>query len=324
MDAQILDDQINVNEMPVPENNAEPWTDDKISHEFRESLKKDLLRKKKKKETKQGQSRHAKYDVQLDRHEAKYIIPNSMVPAIRDFIAPFCESDPHGKGNPPQYRITTLQLDSPDLALHHAKENDSSNRFKLRVRTYDEPGSSPVYMEVKQKRMGIIIKTRTSIPPESWSEDLIYNPRINLSFKSKKEEIGFLTFRRLVYEIGARPVILIRYMRESYFGKMDHYARVTIDRKLEYLPTNSWTSWGKGQRWISMDCSLAQNKAYPFSGVVLEIKTLSDAPQWIIDLVMHFSLERTGNCKYSNAVWLESMFRGSPALPAYADCLLSY
>ena len=97
MDTQVPDDQININEIPAPEDNATPWTDDKISQEFQESLKKDLLKTKKKKETKQGQSRHAKYDVQLDRHEAKYIIPNSMVPAIRDFITPFCEPDPHGK-----------------------------------------------------------------------------------------------------------------------------------------------------------------------------------------------------------------------------------
>ncbi len=67
----------------------------------------------------------ATYDVQLDRHEGKYIISRSMLPAIREFIRPFCESDPHCKGNPPRYVITTLQLDDARLSLHHAKANEA-------------------------------------------------------------------------------------------------------------------------------------------------------------------------------------------------------
>jgi len=269
--------------------------------------------------------RRAKYDVQLDRHEAKYIIPREMVGRIREFIRPFCEPDPNCTGNPPEYVITTLQLDSPTLALHHAKEWEAVNRFKLRVRTYGDPvGQAPVFMEVKRKIRGTIVKSRTMVPFEAWSEDLVRNPRVTLTFKSSKEELGFLEFVRLVREIDARPVVLIRYHRESYFGKFEHYARVTFDRRLEYLPTRSWESWGRGEHWHKMDTPLLQNKQNPFSGVVLELKTLSDAPQWMIDLVMHFNLVRTGNCKYSTAVWSESIFRGTPNVPTYAMDLLTW
>jgi hypothetical protein len=68
-----------------------------------------------------------------------------------------------------------------------------------------------------------------------------------------------------------------------------------------------------------MDNNLAQNKSLPFSGVVLELKTLSDAPVWMIDLIQHFALERTGNCKYSTAIWLESLFNGQVRAPGYAN-----
>lgn len=270
-----------------------------------------------------GKSKRAKFDISLDRHEAKYIIPKSLVPRIREFIRPFCDPDPHTKGDPPGYVITTLQLDAPNLALHHAKENEALSRFKLRVRTYGEPGDNPVFLEVKRKIRGTIIKSRTSIPPEAWGEDLIRNAKTDLIFKSMKEEEGFLEFKRLTLEIGARPVILLRYTRESYFGTIDHYARVTFDRNLLYQPTSSWDSWGRNRRWRQMDSSLAQNKMYPFSGVVLELKTLSDVPQWMIDLVMEFELVRTGNCKYSTAIWLESLFRGTPTPPVYAIDLFS-
>lgn len=271
------------------------------------------------KTTSKAPGRRAKFDIQLDRHEAKYVIPRSLVADIREFIRPFCERDPHCSGDPPEYVITTLQLDSPNMALHHAKNLEAINRFKLRVRTYGDPvGNAPVFMEVKRKIRGTIVKSRTMVPFDAWNEALIKNHRLNLTFKSPKEELGFLEFVRLVKEIGAEPKILIRYTRESYFGKNEHYARVTFDRKLLYLPARSWDGWGRGEKWHPMDSTIAQNKDQPFSGIVLELKTLSDAPQWMIDLVMHFGLVRTGNCKYSTAIWQESVFRGTPELPGYA------
>ena len=268
-------------------------------------------------------NKRAEFDIQLDRHEAKYIIPPSLVPEIRHFIKPFCDPDPHGTGNPPEYMITTLQLDSTNLALHHAKENEALNRFKLRARTYGEPGSSRVFMEVKRKIRGTIVKTRTSIPFEEWGRDLIFNPKLTLEFNTDREEQGFLEFVRLAREIGAEPAVLIRYMRESYFSTNDRYARVSFDRKLEYQPTTSWDNWGRDRHWMPMDSSLAQNKQNHFSGIVLEIKTLSDTPHWMIDLVVHFDLARTGNCKYSTAIWQEALYRGTPACPAYAYEIVS-
>lgn len=266
----------------------------------------------------------ALFDVQLDRHEAKYIVPPRLIQPIRDFIRPFCQPDTHGQGDPPEYVVTTLQLDGPDLPLHRAKVSDALTRFKLRVRTYGEIGKSPVFLEVKRKMGMTVVKSRTVIPFEAWSRDLVYNPRITLSFRSRKEEDGFIDFVRLVRQIGAGPVCLIRYVRESYFSANDRYARVSMDRKLEYQPTRSWDSWGRDGRWIPFDSSLAQNDGYPFSGVILELKTLRDTPQWMIDLVVQFNLARCGNCKYSAAVWQESLFGGRGALPSYATDLLSF
>ncbi len=185
-------------------------------------------------------SRRARFDIQLDRHEGKYIVPAPLVPNIRRYIEPFCEPDPHGSGSPPEYLITTIQLDSPDLALHRAKELEAVNRFKLRVRTYGKPGSSPIFLEVKRKIRGTIVKSRTSIPFDAWSAELLFNPRLNLTFKSPNEEVGFLEFARLTRQIGAQPIVLVRYTRESYFSVNDRYARVSFDRKLLYQPTDSW------------------------------------------------------------------------------------
>ena len=264
------------------------------------------------------------YDIQLDRHEAKYIIPPWYVPQIREFIRPFCIPDSHGFGDFPEYEITTLQLDTPSLSLYHAKEWEVVNRFKLRARVYGSNPNGPVFLEVKRKSRGCIHKSRACIPIEVWMANIIKNPESAPVFWSKKEESAYLEFIRLVKMIGAEPVTLIRYKREAYMGKIDHYARVTFDRNLMYQPTREWDLNGEGKRWFSMDTGLVQNKMNRYSGIVLELKTLSDAPQWMIDLVMEFDLVRTGNCKYTTAVELESIFRGTSEMPFYAMDLMTY
>lgn len=150
------------------------------------------------------------------------------------------------------------------------------------------------------------------IPFEDWHEDLIFNTRLALDFSSAKEEEAFLEFVRLCREIDARPKTIVRYVRECYLSRNDRYARVTFDRRLEYQPTSSWTDWGRSGRWISMDSPVAQGQGFPYSAIVLELKCLSDAPVWMQGLIETFNLVRTGNCKYSTALWQEAPFTGEP------------
>jgi len=106
---------------------------------------------------------------------------------------------------------------------------------------------------------------------------------------------------------------MVRYIRESYVGSVDRYARVTFDRKLQYQMTNSWTDFGRSGVWRGMDSTEAQGFGLPYSGVVLEVKTLSHTPMWVMDMVERFQLRKSGNCKYSTALWREGLFRGYPA-----------
>jgi hypothetical protein len=261
--------------------------------------------------------------IQLERHEAKYIIPAEVLPRMREYLRPFCLPDAYGKGVPPEYAIVTLQLDSPALTLHHAKEWEALNRFKLRVRTYETPGC-PVFLEVKRKVGAVVIKSRAAVPAARWSADLIHQTYFDLTFKSDREYVAFLAFIRLARELDARPVVRLRYVRESYFGVAESYARVSFDRCLQYQPANTWALHEPGAPWLTMDTDLTQNKLLPFSGVVLELKTTAEVPRWMVELTREFDLERTGNCKYSTAVWSEAVFRGSPAAPAYVSDLMAF
>ncbi len=270
-----------------------------------------------------GRGKHTKQDL-VTRYEAKYIISPRVVPEIRSFIRPFCRPDPYASGDPPEYTITTLQLDNDAFALHWAKENESISRFKLRVRTYGDVGASPVFAEVKTKLEHTIVKARAAVPFGVWDEDLLFGVRLPDCFRSVKQEIDFLNFKRLVWQIGARPKVLIRYIRESYVGAVDRYARITFDRALQYQVTGSWTDFGRSGQWRNMDSTEAQGFGLPFSGIVMEVKTLSHTPMWVMDMVERFELQKRGNCKYSTAVWREGVFTGCPPTNSAAEENLAF
>jgi hypothetical protein len=267
--------------------------------------------------------KQAQQQDQVTRYEAKYVIRKTLVPEIRAFIAPFCTRDPYTFGDPPEYTITTLQLDDPYYSLHRAKENEAITRFKLRVRTYGEIGSAPVFAEIKAKLEDTIVKSRVAIPFDQWSKELVFGLKLPSCFKSDKQEIDFLQFKRLVWELGAVPVALVRYTRESYVGTVDRYARITFDRKLQYQMTESWTDFGRSGSWRGMDSSEAQGFGLPYSAVILEVKALSHTPVWVMDLVERFQLRKVGNCKYSTAMWREGLFRNYPPTNGAAEEMLA-
>ena len=62
--------------------------------------------------------------------------------------------------------------------------------------------------------------------------------------RSAKDNSNFLDFCRVARELGARPKMLIRYIRESYFSANDDYARVTFDRRVSYRSHNTWNLAG--------------------------------------------------------------------------------
>ncbi len=247
-------------------------------------------------------------DVDLERYEAKYLVHPRVVLRIRQFIEPFCEPDRHAAGSTPEYVVTTLQLDSPDLALYRAKEEEALNRFKLRVRTYGLEGRHPVFLEVKRKIKGVIAKSRVAMPFSEWGPDACLRPPRGLAFTSSDQAAAYWEFVRLTNELGARPTVLLRYHRESYLGTNDRYARVTFDRRLCYRVARSWDLLPAGGGWWSMDSALAMR--HPYSGVILELKTFGDAPVWMVDLTERFNLVRIGFSKYYNAMRSELLFSG--------------
>ncbi|VGO14454.1 hypothetical protein PDESU_03016 [Pontiella desulfatans] len=256
----------------------------------------------------------ADFSTELDRFEAKYIIPRQLVEPIKAFIRPYCTMDKHCAAAGGQYFINTLQMDNEALSLHYAKEWEAAHRFKLRVRTYGKPpGQAPVFLEIKRKYFERVIKSRACIPFDEWKPGILKKHADELNLKSVKEREAFREFVRLAEEIDARPLVYVRYCREAFTGIFDHYARITFDSQLCYQPVFDMYNWGGDGRFISMDSGLVRHRRE--SSLVLEVKCTEQVPTWMVELVQEFDLIRCGNCKYSTAIWMENLLIGKGEAP---------
>lgn len=260
-----------------------------------------------------------KEDTQIDRFELKYIVHPEVVPAIREFIAPFVDADRFAGPGIPEYTVTTLQLDSPTNVLHYAKEREAISRFKLRIRTYGTEGKSPYFLEIKRKVQSAILKSRVILHPADYHPSILLEPNPTLPVMSDAQYTNYLEFVRLARAISARPKIFVRYIRESYKGICETYSRVTLDRALKYRPAKeSWFFPIRAKKWYCLDTPMAL--CAPFSGHVLELKCGSEMPEWMLEVIERFDLVKVGFSKYSAAMRMESLFTGKAYSDASENC----
>jgi SPX domain protein involved in polyphosphate accumulation len=259
-------------------------------------------------------------DRRIERHEAKYVVPYHLMPEIRRQILPYVNRDKNGVGEHPQYLVRTIQLDNRNLCLHYAKEVEQLNRFKLRIRTYGTDGKAPCFIEIKRKLGEVIVKSRSILKAQDYAAELFTQPKKYISFNNETEHINYLDFLRLSQEIGAQPMLMIQYLRESYMGKIEDYARVTFDTNICYQMTSSYNfDFVNERKWRHIDTQTGLQVDYP--GFVLELKSKMGVPRWLLDIVRNFNLVRTGFCKYSAALRLESLSAGYEYSATSENCV---
>src|ERR1700704_1995824 len=97
--------------------------------------------------------------LQQQRFELKYLVDEALTPRIRDFLGSYLELDDYGVGRPNlSYPVHSVYLDSDDLRTFQASINGAKNRFKLRLRYYDDSPKTPVFFEVKARVDNCILK----------------------------------------------------------------------------------------------------------------------------------------------------------------------
>lgn len=231
------------------------------------------------------------HKMQTNRHELKYIIDETKAAGIRQFVRPFLIPDEYAdpeKNN--AYAIHSLYLDDDRLRLCAATEDGLKNRFKLRIRFYDEVSTHPVFFEIKSRVNDAILKERTAVHRSSVPRILggHFPERTDLLKYDAKNFAALQRFCQLKDSINAKGKTFVSYLREAYVSPEDDSVRVTFDRELTASPYNEEFRLHPLDLWLQPHVE----------GVVLELKFTDRFPWWMHDLVQLFGLQRTTMAKY--------------------------
>jgi SPX domain protein involved in polyphosphate accumulation len=237
----------------------------------------------------------AKDKMQASRFEQKYIITEEQALQVRDFVRSYLELDENGVGKPNySYPVHSLYLDSDDLKLYWTTINGDKNRFKLRLRFYNNNPDTPVFFEIKKRMNNCIMKRRGGVRRDA--VDLLLAGHIpeqgHLVSKDPKHLMALQEFCRLMQVIRAKPKAHIAYLREAYVPHDDNSARLTMDREVRAEPELTARLSTKMERPV-----LVWGKE-----VVLELKFTNRFPDWFRDLVRIFGLRQCGAAKYVDGV----------------------
>ncbi|MCX6953652.1 MAG: polyphosphate polymerase domain-containing protein [Verrucomicrobia bacterium] len=233
--------------------------------------------------------------LQTQRFELKFQVPEATAVAIRHFVRPYLAPDEFAAGRTiPAYPVHSLYLDSGDLHTYRATVNGDRDRYKLRVRYYDESPDSPIYLEIKRRVDRCIYKQRARVRREFVPEILGGAwPSMRHLIKADARDFAALQkFCELLRRLGARPRARVSYDREAWTSEGNNAVRVTMDRVVVCEP----------ELEPRLDTTF-RHPVRPFGEqVIVELKFTNRYPDWLQIMVRTFNLVQGSAAKYVDGV----------------------
>ena len=237
------------------------------------------------------------HSLQTSRFELKYIIDEHRAAGIRDFASSHLEADEHARPEEGlSYPVTSLYLDTPALLLYGQTLQGLKNRFKLRIRFYDDDPDHPAFIEIKRRVTDVIAKERAMVTKEGVRR-MLNGEGPGWAFLmddngDPKAGSALVNFCNLWDTVGAVACCYVSYTREAYVSPNSNAVRVTFDRQVMGSPLQQ----GHGLQLPT------DGKRPNLGGVVLELKFTDRFPEWMHDVVQAFDLQRTSVPKYVHCV----------------------
>lgn len=233
----------------------------------------------------------------FSRFECKYLVSEAMAQELRQRLRYFMVLDSFcAKSEDFSYLNTSLYFDSPDYQCREATDQGAKNRFKIRLRWYDDAPGTPLYLEEKRRTTDAISKSRVKMHHEALASLTAGRmPRASMVLDESQEALA--EARRLsdkMLAMRARPACYVRYRREAWAGKESaKYVRATFDRALEgHAPLDAHGRFSFAR---------ATDPGWIPSGerrVIFEVKFESAMPPWLQNTVRDFALRRVSVPKY--------------------------
>jgi hypothetical protein len=229
--------------------------------------------------------------MQRQRFEFKYLLDESKALDVRSYVSQRLELDEAGLGKHNlSYRVNSIYLDSESLVTFWDWVNSNRNRFKLRMRYYDEEPHTPLFLEIKRRVSGCILKQRSAVRKDAANIVLAGQmPPMELVVSKGDRQLEALgNFVGMVSRLRAKPKALVTYLREAYVDPVNEGVRVTMDRQVRIGPRET------ADFTVHMD-----RYEQPFGAkVILELKFTNRFPDWFGDMVRTLNLNRCAAAKY--------------------------
>jgi hypothetical protein len=224
-----------------------------------------------------------------NRHECKFVVPEAVAGAVLARAAAFVEPDPNARQRPGHsYPIASLYLDTVERGLQQETIDGRSERYKLRIRSYDDTPERPVFLEIKSRTDRIVQKQRCPLP-RALLVPLLRGQVHDLPGLQPAALTTLQEFARRMILRRAAPACVVRYERQAYMGRGDTEVRVTVDRRLMAI----------AERGPVLSLADQRYRPVPVQGVILELKFTDRCPSWLADIIRSLDLRRRSFSKYS-------------------------
>ena len=233
--------------------------------------------------------------MQLQRWELKYVIPEETALAVREFVRPYLILDEYGVGQPNlSYPIHNLYLDSDELAIYWGTINGDKNRYKLRIRFYEDNPKAPIFFEIKRRMNDAILKQRGGVKRSAVASVLAGQLPApdELVSGDVRQLVAIHRFIELMMCDRAAATAHVFYEREAWISPTDNSVRVTLDRNVQISP-----------EFVTRFTAQMDDAIHVFTPlVVLELKFTGRFPAWFNTLVMAFNLHQGSASKYADGI----------------------
>jgi hypothetical protein len=224
----------------------------------------------------------------FNRFELKYLVTvrqrEMLLQEIRERMQVDREGDPSGI-----YRVSSLYLDTADLAFARSKRDGIKYRRKLRIRVYGDQmrGETPAAMvEIKQRINRTVQKRRVCVPLEQ-AYALCSGGQLARSADARDAAVaGEVEF--LVRSLSLAPTCVISYVRQAFQGGVyEPGLRITFDQQLWCSPPDE-----------GLVDVRRRHHFLPQDMLVLEVKANEAVPLWVARMLAHHSIPLQRYSKY--------------------------
>ena len=230
-----------------------------------------------------------KDNIQLERYEFKYLLPNNLANLIENEIKNFMILDNFAnEESNKEYFVSSIYFEDDFNTGFNEKVDGYRIRKKYRFRTYlNKNKKNPVFLEVKGRNLERTYKKRITIPSKYF--DLFKSRENYLSIlKIFSNNLIISNFIFDVFRKNLQPKVRVDYYRKPYIVSNGLYFRLTFDNQISSSKVSNLDFKKDNQHNILCKAGFT----------VLELKFERSIPAWFHRIIQSYDLQRRSISKY--------------------------